>query len=294
VTIGASIGAGVATVLTMGAASPLLVATLAGGAAGFTSGVLGTALHGGNFGQCVGAGLVQGLIGGAAGLAGAGIGGGVNSLLAGQSFSAGLTGTAKVVATGFCSGFVTGLAGGFTGGFVAGFASAAISGDDFGKMLNKGLTCGLGGAALGGAVGGILGGIDASIHGRDFWTGAPKQWGIFSITNGGVKFIDQNIYDRYTDDYTQGQYDTQIQENNYIHISDNQDGGETVEIRIPGADGVYPKASTSFQIYSQSFRNNVLTLQSYISFDGSQITIPGFRYYSNPINSISNLFYSRL
>jgi len=293
VTTVAAIGAGVATVLTMGAASPLLIATLAGGAAGFTSGVLGTALNGGNFGQCLGAGLLQGAIGAVAGLAGAGIGSGVNSLLSGGNFLSGVIGNTTSIATGFCSGFVTGAAGGFAGGFVAGFASAAISGNNFSNMLISGLNFGWKGALFGGIVGGIVGGIDASNHGRDFWTGAPKQYGIFCVTNNGSSFIDQKDYTDYSGTDTQGHYATTIQANNNITITSNGLGGEQIDINIPAANGATAEIPMNSSIISTTYRNSVLTLQTTTPIEGSQITIWGFRYESNPITRISSLFYSR-
>ena len=67
VAAGITIAAAGLTALTMGAAAPLLIATIAGGVGGFAGGFAGTLLNGGNLGQALVAGVVGGLIGAATG-----------------------------------------------------------------------------------------------------------------------------------------------------------------------------------------------------------------------------------
>ena len=112
----------------------------------------------------------------AGGLAAMGAGG-VSSALAGGSFSAGALGTAAActVGSGFVSGAVVGAAGGFVGGFVGGIGNSLIDGKNIGDSFKYGIRDGALGAITGGIIGGVASGIDASMDGRDFWTGAGES-----------------------------------------------------------------------------------------------------------------------
>ncbi|HOT15857.1 MAG TPA: RHS repeat-associated core domain-containing protein [Bacteroidales bacterium] len=164
VTAVAAIGAGVATALTIGAASPLLVATLSGAAAGFTGGVVGTALNGGSVGQCLGAGIVGGLIGAAAGLAGGAAGLGASLAL----------NSATGISGGVVGGAFSGAVGGAVGGFVGGFGSALANRASPSQALNTGWNMAAIGAVTGGILGGSIGGYKAYRAGNNIWTNQAR------------------------------------------------------------------------------------------------------------------------
>ncbi|MDR1729410.1 MAG: hypothetical protein LBR52_01975 [Prevotellaceae bacterium] len=124
----------VVTVCTAGTATPLLVGIYAGAAAGFTGGVVGTALNGGSFMDCLGAGIMGGMVGGIFG----GVGAYAATLapagaLWGSLYGAGtggVLGGAQSALTGgsFWDGVKMGAAFGFVGGGAQGFSSAKQQG----------------------------------------------------------------------------------------------------------------------------------------------------------------------
>lgn len=120
-----------------------------------------------------GEGLAYFGIGAVAGALSAGVGAGVSSLIGGGTFGAGFLGTtaAKSAVTSFASGSVIGASSGLTGGFVTGVGNSWMQGANFGQGLWAGAKAGVKGAFWGAIGGGLVGGVDASLHGRDFWSG---------------------------------------------------------------------------------------------------------------------------
>lgn len=116
-------------------------------------------------------------VGAAAGAIGAGVGAGVSSALVGGSFGAGFVGssTALSVGSGFMSSSAVGVTAGGAGGFASGFGNALVGGQGVLGALMSGTFSSSFGAFSGGILGGISGGIDASMNGRDFWTGAGES-----------------------------------------------------------------------------------------------------------------------
>jgi len=140
----------VVTVATAGIGSPVAIAMISGAAAGFAGGVTGTALNGGSFSQCLGAGIQGAVIGGFAGFAGGAAGVGAAWALN--------------AATGISGGIIGGAVAGAAGGFAGGFVGSAMMGQSFNESLQMGLY----GAIAGGVIGGIAGGYEAykSEHAR--------------------------------------------------------------------------------------------------------------------------------
>ncbi len=229
-------------------------------------------------------------IGAAAGAIGAGVGMGVSTALAGGSFWAGVAGTSLHVSTGFAAGFVSGAAGGFSGGFVSGFGNAAINSEkSFSEMLLSGLDSGWKGAIFGGIAGGIFGGFDAIKNDRNFWTGAEKQHGLVRINpDGSTSFADINDV---RNNNTRDGFRTNLDNNKGVSI----DGNGRITIRH--ARSINRITNMESSIYNPI--RDVIIGRRGLSFtpwfdSPNQVLLFGYRYHSNPITSIKDLFYFRL
>jgi hypothetical protein len=238
-----------------------------------------------NFGQ----GLAYYGIGAASGAIGAGVGLGANAAIAGGSFWAGVAGTSTVISTGFASGFVSGAAGGFAGGFASGFGNAAMEpGNNIGDMFKSGWDYGWKGAVIGGVAGGIMGGIDAASNDRNFWTGARRQDVVVKVnTQGTGELISGTDYDApYSTQSTRDYYRTSLDKN--ASVTTNTNG--QVSIRIPNE----VNRITGIQAPNNTPLMNVEVGRRFITFTPlnrpSFVTLHGWRYHSNPLNSFRDLF----
>ena len=229
-------------------------------------------------------------VGGAAGAVAAITGGGVSAAMApGGSFAAGALGTSAVTTTGFAAGAISGAASGAVGGFINGTANSLYEGKSFGQALTNGGREALWGAAIGGVVGGVAGGIDAVNHNRDFWTGAGRQDVVVKVNSQGtgeiISATDYNSSAQSTRDY----YNTTL--NNNAGVTTNTNG--QVSIRIPNeVDRI-----TGIQAPNSTPLMNVEVGRKFISFTPidrtSYVILHGWRYHSNPVTSLRNLFYFR-
>jgi len=240
-------------------------------------------------------------IGAAAGALGAGVGAGVSAAIAGSgatgvagaSFASGFMGTSTAISTGFSAGLISGAAGGFTGGFINGFGNTAMKPDnDFIDMLNGGLTDGWKGAAFGGIAGGIFGGIDAVNHDRNFFTGAGKQEVVFTIEkNGEVRIID--IKDYKGDNVSKAiskNFSTKVLTDNSTLQSD---GLYHYKYTIPKElNGITPTLRGPQPIIKATTTKNLISFTTL--YPMKSVTLYGWRFHSNPLNSFSDLFHSRL
>ena len=167
VTTAASIVVGLGVGLIAGPMGLVAAGMMGGAAGGFTSGTLGTALYGGSFNQCLGAGMQGAFIGGIAGMAGGGAAEWMTSVI-GSSVG------------GFAAGAAIGATGGAVGGFVGGSLGGWMNGVSFDDGLLAGLTGAGIGALAGGLMGGMIKGVDAAVHGDNFWDGVH----IFDLSEG--------------------------------------------------------------------------------------------------------------
>ena len=217
-----------------------------------------------------------------------GVGLGVSSALAGESFFEGIMGTSTIVSTGFASGFVSGAAGGFFGGFVYGFGNAAMNPDNkFGDMIRDGFDFSWKGGLFGGVAGGITGGIDAIRHDRNFWTGSGKQPVV--VKHSGELIGEQDYNAKYTTQKTRDFYRTPLSDNSSVTTDSN---GQII-IKIPKSvnriNGLAAPDNTFFT--NLNIGKKVITLTPLDNY--SYVILHGWRYYSNPVTSIKNLFYWR-
>ncbi|MDZ4204655.1 MAG: RHS repeat-associated core domain-containing protein, partial [Bacteroidales bacterium] len=241
-------------------------------------------------------------VGALAGAIGAGVGAGVSAAIAGAgvtgvtgaSFATGFIGTSTAMSTGFCSGFVSGAAGGFSSGFISGFGNAAIQpGNNLKAMLDAGIDYGWKGAVFGGVAGGITGGIDAKLHDRNFWTGAGKQNVVFSIDEfGRSKLIDvKDFGDEPPKNILDG-FKTKISTNNSTL---NSDGLIHTEIKIPkSVNGVHNYLRGNYDAGVLSFSVDKGTIHITSLNPLKSAVLSGWRYHSNPLNSVKDLFHNRL
>jgi hypothetical protein len=222
-------------------------------------------------------------VGAAAGALGAGVGAGISSAMAGGSFGAGFIGTSNAMTTGFMSGMVSGATGGFSSGFTLGFGNGIVDNKNFSTVLGNGIKEGVIGLFSGGIIGGIIGGVDAKVHNRNFFTGAERQHIVFSIDEKGNVIISGDIERKLLTKLTTD--DTNFHP---------EDGLYHYEIKIPKAiNGIDQTLKSNEQagINSFSFDKTAIHITSYnpVKF----IKLYGWRYLSNPINSLKNLFHSR-
>jgi RHS repeat-associated protein len=159
VTIAASMVVGAAVfaigMATGGVGFGIAAAMLGGFAGGATGGAVGTALNGGNFSQCLGAGLQGAMIGAWGGAAGGAVAGLVGASAGG----------------GFIGGAIVGAAGGAVGGFVSGALGAWANAGNFEDGMEAAFKGAGMGALVGAALGGIRGGISAVAKHGNFWNG---------------------------------------------------------------------------------------------------------------------------
>ena len=157
---------GVVTVAT-GGMGTLAAAAITGAAGGFTSGAVGTWVNGGNFGQGLVSGLLNGAVGAVAGMAGGAVAGWATKNIGGFALNS-LQVSGKSAIGGMISGALGGSFSGAVGGFITGLA---LTGD-----FNKALEMANQGAIYGGITGAALGGYKgykeaAKDLNRNPWTG---------------------------------------------------------------------------------------------------------------------------
>jgi RHS repeat-associated protein len=254
----------------------------AGLSAGFTNWIA----HGGEFNKD---GLKYFGVGMLSGSLGYGIGAGVNAALAGDKFGLGFVGKAKFAATGFSSGFVTGFSGGGAAGFITGFGNAWIENKSFDEMIHSGVTFGLTSGLSVGIIGGLAGGRDAKQHDLNYWTGAGKQKGVIGIDQyGNGRFIEiEETYSENDPFKISQEYSTQIHNSTL-----GSDGLYHTTINVPkDVNGIIPFSIGNTSLVSYNINKNTITMTSVLPIEN--VYIYGWRYYSNPLNSFSDLFHSR-
>jgi len=117
-------------------------------------------------------------IGSIVGAATAGIGAGISSAIAGGGFAAGFIGTSTATSTGFLAGAAIGGTAGTASGFGLGFGNSLMQGNSFSQSLQNGIFEGLKSGTSGALLGGIIGGFDATLRGRDFFSGSYKEYNL--------------------------------------------------------------------------------------------------------------------
>jgi hypothetical protein len=99
---------------------------------------------------------------------------------AGALSTAGATALAPIIlpalGTGFLGGAALGAVGGGIGGFISGAGNTWLNGGSFGQGLAAGGIGIASGAGLGALTGGTFSGLKSVFQGRDFWTGAIKNF----------------------------------------------------------------------------------------------------------------------
>jgi len=235
-------------------------------------------------------------VGAGTGLIGAGVGMGVNASLKGQPFMEGVLLKANVINTGFASGFVSGAAGGFTSGFITGFGNEAIQGGDAFDMLASGWSYGWKGAIGGAVMGGIMGGIDAVRHDRHFITGAKKQQTILKINKiGKGEVISFKDFDTKNYGGKENYYTAVNKSNPNINIDYSE---HKVDIIIPRKTRINKitavKDVTDTPILYININKRSINY-TYLPIDNkpNNVIIHGWRWRSNSISSIGDLFHWR-
>ena len=141
---------------------------------------------------------------------------------------------------------------------------------------------------MGGIAGGIFGGIDAANNDREFWTGADKQSGVVKINpDGTAKFTGTEDY-KPDNSLQVNNCKTQIVDGKNISIDDNY-----VNIKMPdNVDGfINIEVDPTKVVTSPSYNHGILRIHTWEPLDN--VTINCFRYRSNPITSLRNMFYWR-
>ena len=231
-------------------------------------------------------------IGAAASFIGAGVTGGVNSLLTlqGEGFWTGFIGKANFISTGFSFGFVSGTSGGFSSGFILGFSNSVMDDNNLKESLNKGVNNGFIGAISGGIIGGISGAVDAKNYNLNLLTGAGHQSIVIRLDKDGTTYIiTGKTYDNVKSQSTLDFYKTDVSQD----IKGMTKGDNQIKIKMP----LKLNKVTAIQGPDKALVSNLLRNKNYISFtyvnEPNYIIIQGWRYYSNPIKSISDLFHFR-
>jgi RHS repeat-associated protein len=169
ITIAATVVVVAAVTVATAGMGTVAAAAIVGGAGGFTSGALGTALNGGSFGQILGSGFLNAGIGALSGMAGGAAAGWVSKHIGNFAINA-LEVSGKSAIGGAISGAFGGAAAGAAGGFVTGLATGGL--DKAWEMAGQGaIFGGISGAALGG----YRGYRDAKALGKNPWTGIDRK-----------------------------------------------------------------------------------------------------------------------
>ena len=147
-------------------------------------------------------------------------------------------------------------------------------------MILEGLDLGWKGA-IGGAVwGGIAGGIDAVNHDRNFWSGADKQYGAYTLKNNGEWAFEPGANIKNNDIYA-----TKLDQVSTI----NPDG--TRSIVLPKTAGKIGVASSSVNMVPS--KSGIF---SYLPSNELESTVVfwGFRWHHQPLTKVRYLFNDRL
>ena len=243
-------------------------------------------------------------IGALEGALAAGTGAGVSAALAGNvgaggGFAAGFIGTNTIASTGFAAGFVSGAAGGATNGLITGTGNGMLKGQSFGDAFTSGGVDQAWKQGLsGGVAGGIAGGIDALKNDRNFWTGAKQQ--AIKIRINDLGGTEMHAYDKQNTSLSELDEDqnwvTNASNRKNVKLSNDADGNYLIEVKTSNqvnkiTNGGLNKDAGLYPGYPKYPTNNSMIIKSVDPI--TKIRILGYRYESNPIRRIGDLFHWR-
>lgn len=150
--------------------------------------------------------------------------------------------------------------------------------------MSQGWDYGWKGAIAGGIAGGIFGGWDASKHDRNFWTGAPKQYGMMKLYPDRYAFNGTNKDLRMPE-----QWKTDIVDGKYLSVNQS-----TSEVTFTVPDG-FERLSVITDYGNVGSGSNSFTIDFNTLFGElpSKVGLTVMRYQSSNGHSLGNLFYSR-